>query len=61
MFAPPLLLRVLPFIWFVLAWDAAAAQHATIRIDDAQERHRLSPLLVGACIEDVNHEIYGGL
>ena len=22
---------------------------------------RISPDLVGACIEDVNHEIYGGL
>ncbi len=26
-----------------------------------QVSHRLSPYLTGACIEDVNHEIYGGL
>ena len=23
--------------------------------------HRLSPYLTGACIEDVNHEVYGGI
>jgi hypothetical protein len=23
--------------------------------------HELSPLLIGACLEDVNHEVYGGI
>lgn len=34
---------------------------ATISIDPAQPASELSPYLTGACIEDVNHEIYGGL
>ncbi len=32
-----------------------------LRVDAARVLHRISPLLYGACIEDVNHEIYGGL
>ncbi|WP_435005064.1 family 16 glycoside hydrolase [Tundrisphaera lichenicola] len=32
-----------------------------IKIDAGRVLHRVSPLLYGACIEDVNHEIYGGL
>jgi hypothetical protein len=40
---------------------AALAQDALILIDAMNVRHRVSPLLTGACIEDVNHEIYGGL
>jgi hypothetical protein len=34
---------------------------ATLRVNAGHVLHRLSPLLYGACIEDVNHEIYGGL
>ncbi|BBO34641.1 family 16 glycoside hydrolase [Lacipirellula parvula] len=45
----------------LLSASFSLAQPATIRIDAAKEIHRLSPLLSGACIEDVNHEIYGGL
>jgi hypothetical protein len=37
------------------------AQEATIRIQADQVLHRVSRYLTGACIEDVNHEIYGGL
>ncbi len=32
-----------------------------IKVDAGRTIHRISPLLAGACIEDVNHEIYGGL
>ncbi len=32
-----------------------------LKIDANTVIHRVSPLLYGACIEDVNHEIYGGL
>lgn len=39
----------------------ASGEPVTIRIDASRELHRLSPWLAGACIEDVNHEIYGGL
>lgn len=34
---------------------------ASLRVDARRIRHRLSPYWLGACIEDVNHEIYGGL
>jgi hypothetical protein len=39
----------------------AAAQDATIRVDAGQVMHRVGRYLAGACIEDVNHEIYGGI
>ena len=32
-----------------------------VEVDAGRLIHRVSPLLNGACIEDVNHEIYGGL
>jgi hypothetical protein len=34
---------------------------ATIRVDVAKSAGKVSRFLTGACIEDVNHEIYGGL
>ena len=37
------------------------AQEATITIRADKALHSLSPYLTGACLEDVNHEIYGGL
>lgn len=37
------------------------AQNARISVDASQVINRVSPLLYGSCIEDVNHEIYGGL
>src|ERR1035441_7033142 len=37
------------------------AQEATITIHADQVLHTNSPYLTGACIEDVNHEIYGGI
>ena len=39
----------------------APAQEATIEVRADQVSHRVSRYLTGACIEDVNHEIYGGL
>src|ERR1039458_3931925 len=39
----------------------AAAQEAQIVIHADQVSGRVSRYLTGACIEDVNHEIYGGL
>lgn len=36
-------------------------QEARIEVRADHDLHRLSPYLKGACIEDVNHEIYGGL
>jgi len=40
---------------------AAQAQEARITVDADQVLHTNSPYLTGACIEDVNHEIYGGI
>src|SRR5580658_9880233 len=34
---------------------------ATIRVDVAKSAVKVSRYLTGACIEDVNHEIYGGI
>lgn len=33
----------------------------TIRVDASRVMNRVSPWMYGSCIEDVNHEIYGGL
>jgi len=37
------------------------AKEVSINVDASQITGRVSPLLAGVCIEDVNHEIYGGL
>src|SRR5512142_168311 len=44
-----------------LAGAAAAAEQAQITVHADRPMHPVSRLLTGACIEDVNHEIYGGL
>jgi hypothetical protein len=44
-----------------LAEPRAGAQDVSIRIDARQPGRPVSRFLTGACIEDVNHEIYGGL
>lgn len=47
---------------FCTACMAAAKSDVNeITIDADKPGHRISRLLTGACIEDVNHEIYGGL
>jgi hypothetical protein len=38
-----------------------AAQEATIRVDASRVTGHVGRHLAGSCIEDVNHEIYGGL
>ena len=58
-------LSKMPMLSLVLGVTAlgvvSQAQEATIQVHAAQTLHHLSPYLTGACIEDVNHEIYGGL
>ncbi len=39
----------------------ATNHEASITVDAAKIRDRISPLTFGACFEDLNHEIYGGL
>ncbi|HEY3861387.1 MAG TPA: hypothetical protein VGO59_05810 [Verrucomicrobiae bacterium] len=40
---------------------AAASEDAVITVHEDKVLHPVSRYLTGACIEDVNHEIYGGL
>jgi hypothetical protein len=40
---------------------SSRAQQATITVQAGQKQHHLSRLLTGACLEDVNHEVYGGI
>ena len=44
-----------------MATCAVRAQEITIDVHADQVLHKVSPHLTGACIEDVNHEIYGGI
>jgi alpha-L-arabinofuranosidase len=39
----------------------AAAPDATVQVDAGKVVNRTTRLMYGSCIEDVNHEIYGGL
>jgi alpha-L-arabinofuranosidase len=39
----------------------AASPDSSIKIDAGKVHNRVTPLMYGSCIEDVNHEIYGGL
>ena len=43
------------------ALGAEPAADSTLKVDAAKVVNRVSPLMYGSCIEDVNHEIYGGL
>jgi hypothetical protein len=45
----------------LLAAYANGQPDATLRIDASHPSHSLTRYLTGACIEDVNHEIYGGI
>jgi hypothetical protein len=45
----------------LVATCASHAQKITIDVRADQVLHKVSPYLTGACIEDVNHEIYGGI
>lgn len=45
----------------LLSSTCHAAPAAEVRVDVSRILHAASRLLTGACIEDVNHEIYGGL
>lgn len=40
---------------------APGPDETVLKVDAGRVIHRISPWLYGACIEDVNHEIYGGL
>ena len=44
----------------LLAARPALAQNARITVDASRVTNRITPWMYGSCIEDVNHEIYGG-
>ena len=48
-------------LFCIFLCGVAVAQEARLVVHADQVSHRLSRYLTGACIEDVNHEIYGGL
>ena len=69
-------MRHVASLWFAVALSAGLiavllpdaggsegkpAAEATIQIDASKPTGKVSRFLTGACIEDVNHEIYGGL
>src|SRR5207248_744581 len=45
----------------VLGDEKSRVSGATITVDAGKPEGTVSRFLTGACIEDVNHEIYGGL
>jgi hypothetical protein len=45
---------------FGLAMSLHAGE-TRLTVDARQVTHRISPYLTGACMEDVNHEVYGGI
>lgn len=49
-----------PFILFMLMAPSAFGEEAVISVDADRILGPISRYLTGACIEDVNHEIYGG-
>ncbi len=38
-----------------------AGDDSSIKVDAAKVVNRITPWMYGSCIEDVNHEVYGGL
>jgi len=46
---------------FLFPFQTAFAVDPKLTVDASQVLKRISPLMYGSCIEDVNHEIYGGL
>jgi hypothetical protein len=56
-----MIFRHLPTALILCAWLAASGQDAEIRVEPAGPSQPVTRTLTGACIEDVNHEIYGGI
>src|SRR6266566_3414643 len=52
---------VVSLLTFIAAQNFGNGQQPFISVHAEQVLHRLTPYLTGACIEDVNHEIYGGI
>lgn len=48
-------------VLIVAGFQTNAQTNASIQVDATQIEKEITPYLYGSCIEDVNHEIYGGL
>ncbi|MDR2953655.1 MAG: DUF1080 domain-containing protein [Prevotella sp.] len=62
-----ILISAIGFVASFLLFSVSCTQtqketrNVTIMVDASQVEAKVAPYLYGACIEDVNHEIYGGL
>src|SRR5260370_30092817 len=52
---------IISFLALAATHLGAGAQQSSITVYADQVLHRVKPYLTGACIEDVNHEVYGGI
>jgi Domain of Unknown Function (DUF1080)/Alpha-L-arabinofuranosidase C-terminal domain len=52
---------VVPLLALIASQTVGIAQQPVISVHADQVEHRLTRYLTGACIEDVNHEVYGGI
>src|SRR5580658_4483822 len=60
--SPRLCARFLLFVSLCLCVRSSPAQtDSTIRVNASVVTNHITPYMTGSCIEDVNHEIYGGL
>ncbi|MCX5653292.1 MAG: hypothetical protein NTY65_01370 [Planctomycetota bacterium] len=55
------LLKTVVLLTALAVLNGAQAEETVIQVQADQVLHSVSRLLTGACIEDVNHEIYGGI
>ena len=46
---------------FATALMFAQCEEVVVKVDAEKVEQNITPYLYGSCIEDVNHEIYGGL
>jgi hypothetical protein len=53
--------RIAVSVILILAATVSAAEPATIRVDASKSVAHATRYMTGACLEDVNHEVYGGL
>jgi Alpha-L-arabinofuranosidase len=52
---------IVGLLTFIALQSLGNAQQPFISVHAEQVLHRITPYLTGACIEDVNHEVYGGI
>src|SRR4030081_3780225 len=53
--------QILILIGILISSGPAYRQETRVRVHAGEVTNRITPWTTGACIEDVNHEIYGGI